>query len=64
MDLRIPSGMFFGIIGLILTFMGAAAPDTRAPLTEFNVNLYTGLFMIAFGAFLLLLAWRAARRGA
>jgi uncharacterized membrane protein HdeD (DUF308 family) len=64
MDLRTPSGLFFGIIGLILTFMGSAAPDTRAPLTEVNVNLYTGIFMIAFGVFLLVLSWRAARRKA
>ncbi len=62
MDLRVPSGLFFGSVGLILTVMGIAAPDTRAALTEANVNLYCGLFMLAFGAVLLLLARRAARR--
>lgn len=62
MDLRTPSGMFFGILGLILTAMGILAPGTRARLTNVNVNLYSGLFMLAFGAFLLLLARRAARR--
>jgi len=55
--------MFFGIVGLLLIAMGVGAPDTRAPLSDANVNLYTGLFMLAFGAFLLLLARRAARRG-
>lgn len=64
MDLRTPSGLFFGIVGLILTIMGVAAPDTRAALTEANVNLYCGLFMMAFAAFLLVLARRAARRRA
>ena len=39
--------------------MGVFAPDMRAPLTEANVNLYCGSVMLAFGAFLLLLAWRA-----
>lgn len=62
MDLRVPSGLFFASVGLILTVMGIAAPDTRAALTEANVNLYCGLFMLAFGAVLLLLARRAARR--
>lgn len=62
LDLRLPSGLFFALMGLILIGMGLVAPDARAPLTDANVNLYTGLFMIAFGAFLLALARRAARR--
>jgi hypothetical protein len=64
LDLRTPSGLFFGLMGLILTGLGIFAPDERAPLTDVNVNLYSGLFMVAFGAFLLTLAWRAARRKA
>jgi len=61
-DLRIPTGLFFGIMGLILLAMGIFAPGERAALTEANVNLYCGLVMLAFGAFMLLLARRAARR--
>ncbi len=64
LDLRTPSGLFFGLMGLILTALGIFTPDERAPLTDVNVNLYSGLFMVAFGAFLLALAWRAARRKA
>jgi uncharacterized membrane protein len=64
LDLRITSGLFFGLMGLILTALGIFTPDERAPLTDVNVNLYSGLFMVAFGAFLLALAWRAARRKA
>ena len=60
MDLRKPSGYFFTLLGLILTLMGIFAPATRAPLTDANVNLYTGLAMIAFGLILLLLARRSA----
>ena len=63
LDLRVPSGLFFGLMGLIVTGVGLFAPNERARLTDVNVNLYCGLFMIAFGAFLLALAWRAARRG-
>ena len=58
LDLRIPSGLFFLAIGVILTALAVAQPDLRAPLTEHNVNLYSGIFMIVFGGILLLLARR------
>jgi hypothetical protein len=56
MDLRLPSGLFFTVLGLILVGMGVFAPETRAALTEANVNLYAGLAMLAFGAFMLIMA--------
>lgn len=62
MDLRKPSGYFFTLLGLVLVLMGLIAPGTRAPLTEVNVNLYSGLAMLIFGLVLLLLARRAANR--
>jgi len=61
MDLRVPSGWFFSLVGLMLMAMGIFAPDTRAALTTSNVNLYAGIAMLVFGLFLLLLAWRATR---
>ncbi len=61
-DLRIPTGLFFGLVGLILVAMGLIAPGERAALTQANVNLYCGVVMLAFGVFMLLLARRAARR--
>jgi hypothetical protein len=60
MDLRLPSGLFFTLLGLILVGMGVFAPETRAALTDANVNLYSGLGMLAFGAFLLIMAKRAS----
>jgi hypothetical protein len=60
MDLRIPSGLFFTLLGLILTVMGLFSPGVRAPLTDVNVNLYAGITMLVFGAVLLLLGRRAA----
>ena len=57
-DLRKPSGLFFLLLGVILTavsFTGATAP-----LLEMNLNLYTGLFMLGFGGILLWLAKRAS----
>ncbi|MGA2721244.1 MAG: hypothetical protein ABSG79_02420 [Bryobacteraceae bacterium] len=62
LDLRVPSGWFFTLLGLILLGMGIFAPDTRAALTDANVNLYSGLSMLVFGLIMLLLAWRASRR--
>jgi hypothetical protein len=64
MDLRVPSGWFFTLVGLILVGSGIFAPDTRAALTTVNVNLYSGIAMLIFGMFLLLLAWRATHPGA
>lgn len=61
LDLRTPSGCFFLLLGLILTGLGIFSPELRAPMSSANVNLECGLFMVLFGAFLLLLAWRAAR---
>jgi uncharacterized membrane protein HdeD (DUF308 family) len=61
MDLRVPSGWFFTLLGLILLGMGVFAPETRAALTTDNVNLYCGVCMLVFGLFLLLLARRANR---
>ncbi|MDE3160167.1 MAG: hypothetical protein KGM92_15475 [Acidobacteriota bacterium] len=60
MDLRIPSGLFFTLLGLTLTMMGLFSPGVRAPLTDVNVNLYAGITMLVFGAVLLLLGRRAA----
>ena len=61
MDLRVPSGWFFLLVGLILVGWGLYAPDVRAPLTTVNVNLYSGVCMLVFGLFMLVLAWRSPR---
>jgi hypothetical protein len=60
LDLRYPIGWFFALVGLIVAGMGIFVPEAHATLTSTNVNLYCGLFMIVFGVFFLLLAWRAA----
>jgi hypothetical protein len=58
LDLRIPSGLFFAIVGLILCGLGLFSGG-RAALTDVNVNLYSGLVMLSFGALLLVLARRS-----
>ena len=64
LDLRVPTGVFFTLLGLILVAMGILAPGERAALTDTNVNLYCGLTMLVFGVFMLGLAKRAAKRAA
>lgn len=53
LDLRVPTGFFFSLVGLILVGMGVFAPSERAALTDSNVNLYCGLVMLAFGLVML-----------
>jgi hypothetical protein len=62
LDLRIPTGCFFALVGIILIGTGLLAPSERAALTDANVNLYCGGVMLAFGAFMLALARRSAKR--
>ena len=59
-DLRIPIGLFFSIVGVILLFVGVTTPDARAALTQININLYSGLSMVAFGSVMLWLARRSS----
>ncbi len=61
MDLRLPAGYFFSALGIILCAMGLIWPDLKAPLTEANVNLYSGVVMLIFGGVML---WAASRRKA
>lgn len=60
LDLRLPSGIFFAITGILLIVDGVA-DSSRAPMTTANVNLYVGAIMTAFGLILLLLARRGTK---
>lgn len=54
-DLRLPIGVFFTILGVILI----ALPGMRARLSDAPVNLYSGISMLVFGGVML---WLALRR--
>jgi len=56
LDLRLPSGMFFAIIGLALIVVSFVSPENKAAMTDSNINLWAGAAMLAFGAVMLLLA--------
>jgi len=55
MDLRVPSGWFFLLLGVILCGAGVLLPS-RAALTDINVNLFSGIMMLVFGGGLLCLS--------
>ena len=61
LDLRLPIGLMFGIIGLLLVVIGAVTgPDKKA--LDININLWWGLVLLAFAAFMLLTARQAAKK--
>jgi hypothetical protein len=63
MDLRTPLGLLFGLLGLLLVGYGLASdPHAYAASLGINVNVWTGLVMLAFGAWMLVLAKRGRRR--
>lgn len=64
-DIRWPIGLMFSILGLLLTLFGIfTVGDTSlyARSLGFNVNLWSGLLMLAFGLLMLFFAFRARRK--
>lgn len=63
LDLRLPMGLLFTLLGLLLSAYGLLGDRAiyRASL-GINVNLWSGLGMLVFGALMLAGAWRASRR--
>ncbi len=63
LDLRIPIGLLFGLLGLLLAAYGfATGSDLYEKSLGINVNAWWGLAMLVFGLVMLGLAWRAARQ--
>ncbi len=66
LDVRLPMGVMFAVIGAILVVYGLITSWTNPALYDrslgYNVNLWWGLFLAAFGAWMLWLTRRAAAR--
>ncbi len=61
-DLRFPIGIMFSLFGAMLVIFGLASkPEVYERSLKININLWWGLVLLVFGAFMLLLAWRATR---
>jgi H+/Cl- antiporter ClcA len=57
LDIKIPIGLMFSILGIILTIHGLLTGGNTEMYEQslgHNINLWSGIFMIAFGAFMLL----------
>ncbi len=63
LDIRIPLGALFTLLGALLAGYGlfGGAQLARRSL-GINIDLWWGLVLLAFGGTMLLLAWRARAR--
>ncbi len=58
LDIKIPIGLMFVIFGAILTVLGLATigNDMYELSVGSNINLYSGIGMLIFGAFMLIIS--------
>jgi len=65
LDIRIPIGLMFSLVGLILFFFGLFT-NSNAEMykrsLEININVWWGLFCLAFGLIMLGCVWLAAQK--
>ncbi|MGW8316130.1 MAG: hypothetical protein ACWGNV_11050 [Bacteroidales bacterium] len=57
LDIKIPIGLMFSILGVILTIFGIVTNGNTEMYEQslgHNINLWSGVVMIAFGGFMLL----------
>jgi hypothetical protein len=67
LDIRIPIGLMFSTLGIILAVYGIVSHYTNPGIYELhsfgkNVNLAWGCIMLAFGIFMLTLVYVAKKR--
>ncbi len=63
-DLRLPLGLMFSLFGAMLAVYGLITdPAIYRRSLGININLNWGLVMLAFGVIMLVLAFRAGRKG-
>jgi membrane protein implicated in regulation of membrane protease activity len=64
LDVRLPMGSMFLVIGVLLTVVGLfSKADDYALALGINLDLWWGLVMFSVGAVMLLLVWRAEKKG-
>jgi len=66
LDIRLPIGLMFTLIGAMLAIYGFATnsePELYRRSLDINVNLRWGLVLLAFGLTMLTLFWRGRKSG-
>jgi hypothetical protein len=62
LDVRLPIGLMFLVIGVILTIYGAASSsEIYQRSLNININLYCGIGLVVFGLVMLGMVWRASK---
>ncbi|HEY3380527.1 MAG TPA: hypothetical protein VGK32_02105 [Vicinamibacterales bacterium] len=65
LDLRVPIGLLFGLLGILLVGYGVVSdPAIYQASLGINVNLWWGMVLIVFAGFMLGTAWLSARKTA
>lgn len=63
MDLRLPIGIFFVLVGMIMIVYGVVSPHDIPNITEkVNINLYWGIVLLVFGVPMTIFGWKAEAR--
>jgi hypothetical protein len=60
LDIRIPIGLMFSIFGVLITLYGllTGGNEMYQKSLGINVNIFMGIFMLIFGAIMLLFVYR------
>ena len=65
LDLRIPIGVLFALLGLLLAIYGLVSDRAIYVVSlGVNINAWWGLVLLLFGGIMLGLAWLSARKPA
>jgi hypothetical protein len=63
LDIRIPIGLMFGIIGMVLVVFGMISnSEIYSRSLGININFWWGLVMLIFSAVMLMMAWRKIKK--
>ena len=60
LDIRLPIGLMFSLIGVLLLIEGAIGGDKELS-QGININLIWGVVLLVFGVFMLAMAWRGSK---
>ncbi len=62
-DLRLPIGIFFILVGLIITIYSIIAPAYVPHIKEhINIDLYWGIVLLIFGIPMTIFGWMAEQK--